>query len=47
MHTYGVFLSGSYNILFKNINITIAQGENISSSIGMRIQSQNNSISNV
>ena len=47
MHTYGVFLSGSYDVLFKNINITIAQGENISSSIGMRIQSQNNSISNV
>ena len=47
MHTYGVFLSGSYDVLFKNINITVAQGENYSSSIGMRIQSQENAIANV
>ena len=47
MHTYGIFLSGSYDVLFKNINITVAQGENYSSSIGMRIQSQENAIANV
>ena len=46
-HTYGIFVAGSSFILFQNIHITIAQGENYSSSIGIRAQSQDNAIANV
>ena len=44
---YGIFVAQSSNILFQNINITLAQGDNYSSSIGIRAQSQANAIANV
>ena len=46
-HTYGIFVAGSSFILFQNIHITIAQGEYYSCSIGIRAQSQANSIANI
>ena len=46
-NTYGVFIAQGNNILFQNINIMIAQGENRSSGIGIRAQSQANAIANV
>ena len=46
-NTYGIFVAAGYNILFQNINIMIAQGENSSSGIGIRAQSQANAIANV
>ena len=47
MQTYGIFVAGSSFILFKNIKVSIAQGENRSVSIGIRVQSQDNAIANV
>jgi len=47
MATYGIFVAQSYFILFKNIKMSIAQGENKSVSIGIRVQSQANAIANV
>ena len=47
MQTYGIFMAGSSYILFKNIKMSIAQGENRSVSIGIRVQSQDNAIANV
>ena len=47
MQTYGIFVAGSSFILFKNIKMLIAQGENRSVSIGIRVQSQDNAIANV
>ena len=46
-NTYGIFVAQSSNILFQNINITLAQGDNYSCSIGIRAQSQANAICNV
>jgi hypothetical protein len=40
-------VAGSSFILFKNIKMSIAQGENKSASIGIRVQSQDNAIANV
>ena len=47
MQTYGIFVAGSSFIFFKNIKIFIAQGENRSVSIGIRVQSQDNAKANV
>ena len=44
---YGAFLAQSYDILFKNFNIQIAKGQNRSSGIGIRAQSQAQAVCNV
>ena len=46
-YSYGIFLAQCSEIYFKNIHITIAQGEFESSYIGIRAQSMANAIANV
>ena len=46
-HYYGVYVAGSSNLLFQNINILLAEGESISGFIGIRCQSQGTAVTNL
>ena len=47
IHTFGIFVAGSSDLFFQNINISIAKGEKYSGFIGIRVQSQATAICNV